>query len=89
MTHDVILPFFWRKLSVICAQLHRLIPRILWDLNGWQPLPKSFNTATCLCQKSNLKYWLSCGGSNHGRSYQVQKQSSLNQLTIDYLFMYI
>jgi hypothetical protein len=27
---------FWCKLGILCVQLHRLIPRVLWDSNGWQ-----------------------------------------------------
>jgi hypothetical protein len=34
-------------------------PSSLVDLNGWQTLPKSFNTTTCLIQKSNPEPWLS------------------------------
>ncbi|RHN74045.1 putative aldehyde oxygenase (deformylating) [Medicago truncatula] len=33
--------------------MRRLIPRALWDLNGRQALPKSFNAAACLRLDSN------------------------------------
>ncbi|PNY09903.1 cysteine-rich receptor-like protein kinase, partial [Trifolium pratense] len=47
--------FFWYKSGIFCAKLQRLISRTLRDLNGWQTLPKSFNTAACPSQGSNFE----------------------------------
>jgi len=51
--------FFWYKPGILRAQLWGLIPRALWDLNGRQALPKSFNDVACPRLNSNLEPWLS------------------------------
>ena len=51
--------FFWCKPCIIHAQLRRLISRALWDSNGRQALPKSFNVTACSRLDSNPGPWLS------------------------------
>ena len=46
--------FFGCKPGILHAQLQRLILRALWDPNGRQILPKSFNAAACPRLDSNL-----------------------------------
>jgi len=51
--------FLCCKPGILRAQLQRLIPRALWNPNGRQALPKSFNTAACPRLDSNPGPWLS------------------------------
>jgi len=53
------LSFFGCKPGILRAQLRRLIPRTLWDPNGRQALPKSFNAAACPRLDLNPELWLS------------------------------
>ncbi|AES71026.1 hypothetical protein MTR_3g069230 [Medicago truncatula] len=46
------------KPDILRAQLRRLIPRALWDPDGRQTLPKSFNAVACPRSDSNPGPWL-------------------------------
>jgi hypothetical protein len=51
--------FFWLKSGILYAQLHKLIPRTLWDSNGRQTLSRSFKAPKCPSQESNPGHWRS------------------------------
>jgi hypothetical protein len=44
---DYYIYIFLCKPGILRARLQRLIPRALWNPNGRQVLPKSFNSAAC------------------------------------------